>query len=411
MEVVSSNKGGQKVILDGFIYTKQVTKPNNIRWRCVQRGMDCKGTLVTTLDLRNPQIGNRHNHDASEAKVSVAKSRLSMKEQAKNTFDKPCQIFSQAAAEIDVEARTELGREDSVKRSLRNQRLGHFPAVPDSLQNLIIDGEWAQTSGPDPQQFLINDNGPDTDTRVIVFGTSEALQQLCTADTWYMDGNHAVAPEHFCQLYVIRCLLGDTAVSTVYALLQRKLQATYELLLQAIVDKCRLLHMEPDPSTIVIDFEQAMMRAILAVLGDHITVQGCFYHLTQSTWRKIQELGMTNRYRDAEEVKLFCGMVDALALLPIGDLTEALDFLEDSTPEGLEPLLDYFKRTYCTGTFRRVQRQAQNGENVIIRHTPPLFSPAMWNVHQVTLQGEQFIRHTPPLFPLPCGMSTSHTTG
>ncbi|KAL8615880.1 hypothetical protein ACOMHN_058947 [Nucella lapillus] len=299
-----------------------------------------------------------------------------MKEQAKNTFDKPCQIFSQAAAEIDVEARTELGREDSVKdsvkRSLRNQRLGRFPAVPDSLQNLIIYGEWAQTSGPDPQQFLINDNGPDTDTRVIVFGTSEALQQLCTADTWYMDGNHAVAPEHFCQLYVIRCPLGDTAVSTVYALLQRKSQATYELLLQAIVDKCRLLHMEPDPSTIVIDFEQAMMRAILAVLGDHITVQGCFYHLTQSTWRKIQELGMTNRYRDAEEVKLFfCGMVDALALIPIGDLTEALDFLEDSTPEGLEPLLDYFKRTYCTGTFRRVQRQAQNGENVIIRHTPP----------------------------------------
>ncbi|KAL8574346.1 hypothetical protein ACOMHN_057338 [Nucella lapillus] len=302
MEVIYSNKGGQKVILDGFIYTKQVTKPNNIRWRCVQRGTDCKGTLVTTLDLRNPQIGNRPNHDASEAKVSAAKSRLRMKEQAKNTFDKPCQIFSQAAAEIDVEARTELGREDSVKRSLRNQRRGRYPAVPDSLQNLIIDGEWVQTSGPDPQQFLINHNGPDTDTRIIVFSTSEALQQLCTADTWYMDGNHAVAPEHFWQLYVICCPLGDTAVSTVYALLQRKSQATYELLLQAIVDKCRLLHMEPDPSTIVIDFEQAMMRAILAVLGDHITVQGCFYHLTQTTWRKIQELGMTNRYRDAEEV-------------------------------------------------------------------------------------------------------------
>ena len=140
------------------MYTKQVTKPNNIRWRCVQRGTDCKGTLVTTLDLRNPEIGNRHNHDASEAKISAAKSRLRMKQQAKNSFDKPCQIFSQVAAEIDLEARTELGREDSVTRSLRNQRLGRFPAVPDSLQNHIIDGEWAQTSGPDPQQFLINLN-------------------------------------------------------------------------------------------------------------------------------------------------------------------------------------------------------------------------------------------------------------
>ncbi|KAL8622919.1 hypothetical protein ACOMHN_027040 [Nucella lapillus] len=276
-------------------------------------------------------------------------------------------IFSQAAAEIDVEARTELGREDSVKRSLRNQRLGRFPAVPDSLQNLIIDGEWDQTSGPDPQQFLINDNGPDTDTKVIVFGTSEALQQLCTADTWYMDGNHAVAPEHFCQLYVIRCPLGDTAVSTVYALLQRKSQATYELLLQAIVDKCRLLHMEPDPSTIVIDFEQAMMRAILAVHGDHITVQGCFYHLTQSTWRKIQELGMTNRYRDAEEITLFCGMVDALALLPIIDLTEALDFLEDY-PRGTGTPPRLLQKNLL---YRNISKSSASGSKRRECHYPP----------------------------------------
>lgn len=82
-------------------------------------------------------------------------------------------------------------------------------------------------------------------------------------------------------------------------------------------------------------------------------------------------------------------MVDALALLPIGDLPEALDFLEDSTPGGMEPLLDYFKRTYCTGTFRRVERPAPNRENVIISRIPPLFPPAMWNVHQVTLEGEQ----------------------
>ena len=34
-----------------------------------------------------------------------------------------------------------------------------------------------------------------------------------------------------------------------------------------------------------------MVRAVSSVLGDHVTVQGCFYHLTQSTWRKVQALG------------------------------------------------------------------------------------------------------------------------
>jgi hypothetical protein len=40
-------------------------------------------------------------------------------------------------------------------------------------------------------------------------------------------------------------------------------------------------------------FEQAAMNAVTAVLGSHVNVHGCFYHLTQSTWRKVQELGLT----------------------------------------------------------------------------------------------------------------------
>jgi len=119
-----------------------------------------------------------------------------------------------------------------------------------------------------------------------------------------MDGNH-VAPHGFCQLYIIRCPLGNTAVSAIYALLQRKSQHTYENLLRAIVGNCSCLQHQPDPLTVVIDFESAMMRALKAVFGDHIAVQGCFYHLTQFTWRKLQDLGFGNQYNDSDAVKLF----------------------------------------------------------------------------------------------------------
>ncbi|KAK2161312.1 hypothetical protein LSH36_119g13033 [Paralvinella palmiformis] len=174
MEVFTSNKGGQKILLGGFIYTKQITKPRNIRWRCVQRTTDCKAILTTTVDLDDP----------------------------------------------NSEARVHIGREESVKGTLRNQRLGRIPAEPDSLQDLIIDGESAQTSEHNPQH-LIYDNVPDTDSQIIVFGASDALKHLSTANTWYMDGNRAVAPRGFCQLYIIRCLLGNTVVSAIYALLKR----------------------------------------------------------------------------------------------------------------------------------------------------------------------------------------------
>ena len=373
MEVITSNKGGQKLIFNGFIYTKQITKPRNIRWRCVQRTTDCKATLTTTLDLDVPKLVTAHNHDPSDTKVAAVKCRSEMKQQAKQSFDKPSQIMTQAMSQIDVAARVDLGMEESIKRTLRNQRLGRIPPQPESLQDLVIDGEWALTTGPDPQQFLIYDNGPDTDSRIIVFGASDALQHLSRADTWFMDGNHAVAP-------------------TLYAKLQRKSQETYENLLHAIVDKCSELHQDPDPTTVVIDFEMAMVRAVSSVLGDQVTVQGCFYHLTQSTWRKVQDLGLTQRYKDSEDVKLFCGMMHSLALLPIDDLPAGLEFLRHNTPEGMEPLLNYFDATYCTGTYRRIQRHAPDGDGqdaIMLRHIAPLFPPQIWNVHQVTIDGEQ----------------------
>ena len=114
-----------------------------------------------------------------------------------------------------------------------------MPKVPATLQELKIEKGWTQTSGLNPQPFMFYDNADEQDGngRIIAFGSNATLQLLAASDTWMMDGNFKMAPKHFMQLYVIRVLLGETAVSTVYALLERKTQETYEKLLQAIMDK------------------------------------------------------------------------------------------------------------------------------------------------------------------------------
>lgn len=117
-----------------------------------------------------------------------------------------------------------------------------------------------------------------------------------------MDGNFAMAPAGFLQLYVIRVPLGDITASTVYAQLQRKTQDTYEELLHAVLDRCHELNQCPDPNTVIVDFEQSIIQAIAVVLGPDTNTQGCFYHLTQSTWRKVQELGLTNQCRNDENL-------------------------------------------------------------------------------------------------------------
>ena len=135
-----------------------------------------------------------------------------------------------------------------------------------------------------------------------------------------------------------------------------------------------------------IQWECAQRRKFMCKAG-HVSSRGCFYHLTQSTWRKIQQLGLTEQYKSHEDFKLFCGMLDGLAFLPINDVAEDMTFLKGQIPEGAEPLVEYFDHTYVTGSLQRVQRPGQ-GEMIRIRRRPPTFPPELWNVHDLTMRDQ-----------------------
>ena len=111
------------------------------------------------------------------------------------------------------------------------------------------------------------------------------------------------------------------------------------------------LGFSPDPVDVHMDFEMSVIQAVKGVFGDHVSSRGCFYHLTQSTWRKIQQLGLTEQYKSHEDFKLFCGMLDGLAFLPINEVAEGMTFLKGQIPEGAEPLVEYFFKiminSYC----------------------------------------------------------------
>ena len=241
IEFVDSNKGHQKLRFNGYSYNKQLVAARTVRWRCTKRQTDCRGTLIADRNGQNPRIVKQHNHDGNQAEIEAIKCRSRIKQRAKDTAEKPSQIIAQAMADVDVNVRTEMGKEDSIKRHIRKQRTNVLPAEPETLVDLKIEGEWAQTAGPNPDNFLAHDSGSDSEIRVIIFATNEAIRHLAAAQTWYMDGNFSVAPNNFSQLYVIRCPLGNTAVSTVYALLQRKSRETYEYLLNTLRQTCTLV--------------------------------------------------------------------------------------------------------------------------------------------------------------------------
>lgn len=169
-----------------------------------------------------------------------------------------------------------------VKR-IRNDE---FPAnVP--INQILVEGQWANTMDEQPQRFLLHDNHDDRE-RVIIFSSQQCLQTLSTAGTWFVDGNFAIAPPGFCQLYIIRCGLGDSAVTCTYTLLQRKTQASYETMFRQIAAGCVANgNGFPQPTAIHCDFEMAVHQAIRQTLPG-VQLRGCFYHLTQvSKHRKL----------------------------------------------------------------------------------------------------------------------------
>ena len=220
----------------------------------------------------------------------------------------------------------------TARRGIRRFKQGMVPPEPATRRQLNFVGPWTTTGGDDPKPFLRHDSGQNARDRVVVFATDESLRALCRASTWYMDGNFSLAPAVFEQLYVIRAPLGTTCISCVYALLPGKTEAVYTQMLEAVTDACTALGFNADPTTVITDFEMAAMHAVTAVFGQQVHVQGCFFHLCQSTWRHVQDLGLTALYNADDVAKHFVGMLDGLALLPLADVPAGMAHLRANTP-------------------------------------------------------------------------------
>ena len=65
-------------------------------------------------------------------------------------------------------------------------------------------------------------------------------------------------------------------------------------------------------SALHIDVEEAAIDVTTSTWPD-VIIKGCYFHLSQAWWRKIQNVGLANEYKDLESVigkwlKVFFGL-------------------------------------------------------------------------------------------------------
>ena len=97
----------------------------------------------------------------------------------------------------------------------------------------------------------------------------------------------------------------------------------------------------------MVDFEIAVLNAVRGSFPNS-ALKGCFFHFCQAIYRKVQSLGLQNRYRDDDEFNLKIRMLVAVAFVPTTDVIRAFESLSENLPldAPAQAIIDYFEDTY-----------------------------------------------------------------
>jgi hypothetical protein len=136
--------------------------------------------------------------------------------------------------------------------------------------------------------FVLHDDGPDREDRIIMFGTTASLGLLTTTPRIHPDGTFSVTPFPFKQLYVIHAEDSQKLFPAIFVLLPGKTRAMYDRMLHIIMTLCPNI----SATEVMTDFKYQAMRSFEANL--RIDSHGCFFHLSQAIRKKFGSLSVSS---------------------------------------------------------------------------------------------------------------------
>lgn len=355
MEFVLSEKGRNKLKLNGFLFTvDRECKDGRIYWRCEHyRRKKCKSRVITI----NEQVENNetpHNHPADPIHVGKQRIIAELKENAieQNTASLHGIVCGKLHT-VSENVLATLPPLQSVKRTLRRVQttVDGDPPVPETMEDLFIPDYLRYTERDKP--FLMFDSGTDDPNRILIFTTKRNLSVLAMTQNWLADGTFDDCPSPFKQLYTIHGLVDGTTIPLVYALLPGKSTPIYSKFLLTLDETLK-------PETIMVDMELAFVNAVRSRFRG-IKIRYCSFHLSQAVYRKLGTYHLKTRY-DQDEA--FCMKVKCLLSLmyvpPIHVVQRfeellATEFLEEDN--NIDDFLLSFEKQYIGSIIRGNRRR------------------------------------------------------
>ncbi|KAL8563858.1 hypothetical protein ACOMHN_034237 [Nucella lapillus] len=101
-EFIPTNRGGRKLLLNGYLYVLNRKHENFVFWRCIEY-KTCPATVTTATAYDTIQyLGKNHHHEPDLAKVEVIRRTADLKNAVKTQMQVPVKrLFSEAFTAAD----------------------------------------------------------------------------------------------------------------------------------------------------------------------------------------------------------------------------------------------------------------------------------------------------------------------
>ena len=355
MEFITTTRGGRKLLYKGYAYVMNREAGKYAYWRCDKRKL-CKASLKTKNDVLEGSI-TAHTHNPDPARVTALKTVDEIKKRARASDECTSSVIQNSTTHFPLSAAGALPKKESLARLVRRQR-----SAPDG--DVLCDELKVTTRG---EPFLAFE---DSDLQIVIMTTDQNLDILASRPHWFCDGTFDSAPDGF-QLYTIHAMLNQSrTVPLVYCITKHKHEATYNAIWHFLK-----LERNLNPESIMLDFERAALNSIQKHFP-HCHINGCLFHFGQCIWRKIQSDGLVNWYTESLENALLIKSLQALAFVPVPDVSDAFHrfvcSIDEETDEMISSILTYFEATWI-GIVQRGRRRR------------PAFPQELWNVHDRVL--------------------------
>lgn len=174
----------------------------------------------------------------------------------------------------------------NIKTALNRKKREFYPPIPWRICDVDISGPWSKTQNN--RTFMCYQ---DNRWGLVLFLTARNSRRLRQCDEIFTDGTFKSCPKPYCQVATLHRKIHDRVIPLAFCLLKGKETGLYRQMIRRIKDRVfYITGRHFNPGRVFCDFEIALVSAIETELP-HSSVKGCYFHFTQSIWRRVMELG------------------------------------------------------------------------------------------------------------------------